>query len=104
MYICLCMGFKGRYGVTINGADELQQIISRLHKTLRQMRGDAPEGLTNAHTNIAPSHVKVGKQWSWWSLWGVASIVLVGAFVIYSIVLNNASNEVLTSLDQILRR
>lgn len=104
MYLCLCMGFKGRYGVQMGNADELQQIITRLHKALRQMRGETPEGLTNAHLNVAPSHVKVGKLSPWWMPWIVAAVVLVAAYVIYTVVLGATTNEVLQSLDRVLQR
>lgn len=104
MYLCLCMGFKGRYGVQINSGDELQAIITKLHKSLRQMRGDTPEGLTNARANVAPRNTKVGRQWPWWTPWAIGALVLVVAYLLYSLILGGTANEVLHSLDQILQQ
>lgn len=104
MYVCLCMGFKGRYGVQINSGDELQAIITKLHKALRQMRGETPETLTAAHSNVASRNFRVGKQWAWWAPWAAAAVVLVLAFVIYSLVLNATTNEVIRSLDTVLQQ
>ena len=104
MYICLCLGFKGRYGIQVNSGDELQAIITKLHKALRQMRGETPEGLTDAKANVAPNNAKVGKQWPWWTPWAVALVVLIAGYLLYSYVLNQTVSEVLESLDQILKR
>jgi len=104
MYLCLCLGFKGRYGVQINSNDDLQNIISKLHKMLRQMRGETPEWINEAYKNISRSKIKVGNLWPWWTPWAVTAILLVVAYILYSIILGGTSNEVLRSLDELLRR
>lgn len=104
LYLCLCLGFKGRYGVQVNSNDDLQNIITKLHKILRQMRGETPEWINTAYKNVAPSHIKIGSQWPWWSPWAATAVVLVAAFAIYTIVLNGTTTEVLRSLNELLRR
>ncbi|MGL4667759.1 MAG: type IVB secretion system protein IcmH/DotU [Saezia sp.] len=104
MYLCLCLGFKGRYGVQVNSNDELQNIITKLHKTLRQMRGETPEWINQAYKNIAPSHIKIGSQWPWWSPWAAAAVLLVVGFIIYSVILDGTTNNVLKGLSELLKR
>ena len=103
MYLCLCLGFKGKYSVQFSGNEELQIIISKLHRVLRELRGETPERLTDALSNVASRHYRVGRQWPWWTPWAVAGLVLVVAFVIYSLRLELTTRQVLQSLDSILK-
>lgn len=104
MYLCLCLGFKGRYGVQVNRSDELQQIITKLHKLLRQMRGETPEWINQAYQNVVTSRIKIGSQWPWWSPWAITAIVLIVSFILYAIFLNETTSTVLSSLDELLKR
>ncbi|WMD21242.1 type IVB secretion system protein IcmH/DotU [Achromobacter seleniivolatilans] len=102
-YLCLCLGFKGKYGMQHNQADALQGIIIKLHRTLRELRGDAPERLTDADENIASRRYRIGRQWPWWTPWVGALVVLAGAFAIFSLNLGSTTELVLRSLDGILQ-
>lgn len=102
-YLCLCLGFKGKYGMQHNQADALQGIIIKLHRTLRELRGDAPERLTDAGENIASRRYRIGRQWPWWTPWLGALVVLAGAFAIFSLNLDSTTELVLRSLDGILQ-
>ncbi|RMT78644.1 putative outer membrane protein [Pseudomonas viridiflava] len=42
MYLCLALGFEGKYRVMPRGGDELDGIRDGLHRQIRQMRGDTP--------------------------------------------------------------
>lgn len=102
-YVCLCLGFKGKYGVQFNASDELQTIIKKLHRVLHELRGEAPETLTHAQQNVASSHYRVGKQLPWWTPWAIGMGVLVFAYALYSFSLSSTTRQVLQSLDNILK-
>lgn len=104
MYLCLCLGFKGRYGVQVNNSDELQNIITKLHKLLRQMRGETPEWINQAYNNVVSSRIRIGSQWPWWSPWAIAAVVLIVTFALYVLFLNETTSAVLNSLDELLKR
>lgn len=38
IYLCLCLGFEGRYKVMENGRDEYEQILRGLHEQLQSLR------------------------------------------------------------------
>ena len=40
IYLCLCLGFEGRYKVMTNGRDEYEQIIRGLYEQIRGLRRD----------------------------------------------------------------
>ncbi len=42
MYLCMALGFEGKYRVTLRGADELEGIRDGLYRQIRQLRGDVP--------------------------------------------------------------
>ncbi|MEL1266371.1 type IVB secretion system protein IcmH/DotU [Pseudoxanthomonas putridarboris] len=102
IYICLCLGFKGKYQVQHNGNEELQRIIEKLHRVLRQMRGDAPEQLGEASTNVAPSNYRYDRRLPWWTPWAVGAGVLAAAYFVYAFRLSLVTSEVLQALDKIL--
>ncbi|MEE4070073.1 type IVB secretion system protein IcmH/DotU [Pseudomonas viridiflava] len=42
MYLCLALGFKGKYRVTLRANDELDDIRDGLYRQIRQLRGEVP--------------------------------------------------------------
>ncbi|MCU1726893.1 type IVB secretion system protein IcmH/DotU [Pseudomonas sp. 7P_10.2_Bac1] len=102
MYLCLCMGLKGKYALQPNGDAERQKIITKLHRTLRELRGPAPERLTDPLSNVAPRHYRVNQQWPWWTPWAAVTAVLMAAYTVYAVRLNTITQEVLHALNGIL--
>lgn len=103
-YLCLCLGYQGKYGQQHNNKDTLNAIIARLHEQLRQLRGDAPERLTDPPTNIATLRHRLGRQWPLWTPWAVAAAVVAGAYLYFSLKLGAATQMVLDSLESILKQ
>lgn len=46
MYLCLSLGFEGKYRVQARGMLELDAIRDALYRQIRQLRGDVPRGLS----------------------------------------------------------
>uniref|UniRef100_UPI0018EB1BB2 type IVB secretion system protein IcmH/DotU n=1 Tax=Dyella sp. ASV21 TaxID=2795114 RepID=UPI0018EB1BB2 len=103
-YVCLCLGFKGKYGMQHGQNESIQALITKLHGMLREMRGETPEQLTDAHANIASRRYSIGRQWPWWTPWAAALLTLSVVYVLYASNLHNTTDEVLRSLDTILKR
>ncbi|MDG3821070.1 type IVB secretion system protein IcmH/DotU [Pseudomonas aeruginosa] len=102
-YFCLCLGFKGKYGERHNQDEVLQGIIVKLHRALRQLRGEPSEELTNAQANVASRSYRLGRQWPLWSPWVVAGVALLGLYALFAMNLGNTTDLVLRSLDGILK-
>ena len=103
MHMCICLGLKGKYALQADGDAAVQKIIEKLYEVIRGQRGDPPEFLTDPLTNVAPRNYRIKRQWPWWSPWIVAFAVMAGAYGVYSWRLNKLTQEVLQSLDAILR-
>ncbi|MCD0499422.1 type IVB secretion system protein IcmH/DotU [Achromobacter spanius] len=102
-YLCLCLGFKGKYGLQHNQNEALQVIIVKLHRMLRELRGETPETLTDASTNVASRRYRVGRQWPWWTPWAGAALLLAGVYAAFALSLGSTTEIVLHSLDGILK-
>ncbi|MFD2640558.1 type IVB secretion system protein IcmH/DotU [Pseudomonas japonica] len=102
-YLCLCLGFQGKYGLQHNNRDVLNGLITKLHRILRAQRGDTPERLTEAPDNVASRRYRLTRQWPLWTPWAIAGVVLVAAYLYFAISLSGTTREVLKSLDYILR-
>ncbi|WP_109125974.1 type IVB secretion system protein IcmH/DotU [Dyella sp. C11] len=103
-YLCLCLGFKGKYGVQHNQVEALQGIIKKLHGALRDMRGLAPEHLTDGHDQLASRRYNVGRQWPWWTPWLAVLGTLAVVYVLFVMSLHHTTDDVLRSLDTMLKR
>jgi type VI secretion system protein ImpK len=81
MYLCLSLGFEGRYRVQTRGVQELENIRDAVYRQIRQLRGDAPrelsphwEGLSNQRRSL----VRIVPAWM------VVGFTLVCLVVMYS--------------------
>ncbi|WAB90558.1 type IVB secretion system protein IcmH/DotU [Pseudomonas citronellolis] len=102
-YLCLCLGFKGKYGVQHNQAESLNNLIVKLHRVLRPLRGESPEKLTDAHSNIVSRRYRISHQWPIWMPWAIALAVLAGIYALFAVNLGSTTELVLRSLDNILK-
>ena len=46
MFLCLALGFEGKYRVQVRGMHELEGIRDALYRQIRQLRGDVPRELS----------------------------------------------------------
>ena len=81
MYLCLSLGFEGKYRVQARGTVELEGIRDALYRQIRQLRGDVPrelspnwEGLSDLRQNM----VRIVPAWT------VLLFTLVCLVVMYS--------------------
>ncbi|OLS63966.1 type IVB secretion system protein IcmH/DotU [Pseudomonas putida] len=102
-YLCLCLGFQGKYGAQHNNRETLNGIIGKLHRVLRAQRGDTPERLAGGPEHVASRRYRLARQWPLWTPWAIAGVVLLGAYLGFSISLGNTTQELLESLELILK-
>jgi type VI secretion system protein ImpK len=81
MYLCLSLGFEGRYRVQTRGVVELESIRDGLYRQIRQLRGDAPRELSPHWEGLSgrrSSPVRIVPEWT------VVMLVIVCLVVMYS--------------------
>jgi type VI secretion system protein ImpK len=103
IYLCLSLGFEGRYRVIPHGREEYERIINRLFLMLQRLEDKEPQDLTRATDHVVSTKYRLSKQIPVWVVFGGFIAAWVGVFIMYSILLHNKSMSVLDQLTQVLK-
>ena len=104
MYLCLALGFEGRYRVREGGRDQLERVREQLFQTIRTQRGE-PEGELSPHwRGMAPQRDPLINQVPLWVFGGLAGLLLLGLFTAFTFALSRDSDPVFLSLSTLDRR
>ena len=102
LYLCLCLGFKGKYRIRHDGGDELQRVTEKLHRLLRGLRGETPEGFSDRRRNVLSKRYGFQRSIAWWVPWLAVASILTVAYSVYALSLHGISAEVVRALDSVL--
>jgi type VI secretion system protein ImpK len=84
LYLCLSMGFAGKYGAASRGATQLADLQHDLYRRIREYRGAEPKELSPRWQGLQDRRNPLIKYVPWWVLGaGVAAIVVL-VFMMYS--------------------
>lgn len=90
-YLCLALGFKGRYA--IQGREVLRRLVDDLHARLSQSpAGRVGELAPRGRSREVPAQAEKGGIPSW-ALWIGASVLVLLIYLGLSLALNSAANE-----------
>jgi len=98
MYVCLALGFEGRYRAIDGGKAQLEVVRERLYQMIRRQRGEPEHNLSPHWRGLRTT---VGRTVRFLPLWvtvAVAALVLAGVFIALSISLNKTSDNVFGKL------
>lgn len=102
VYLCLSLGFEGRYKVMENGREEYQRIVRGLYEQLRELAGDDEQApLADALRNVTPARNRLRRGWSLWGIAGLFIAAMVGVYSLYNMALNERIKDVLSVLEQL---
>ncbi|MBY6034578.1 type IVB secretion system protein IcmH/DotU [Marinobacter daepoensis] len=102
IYLCLCLGFEGRYKVMENGRDEYEQVVRGLYDQLRDLRGDRDSRpLADATENLMPARNRLRNGLPLWGIGGLFLVAMVGIYSLYNTALNERIRDVLSVLEQL---
>jgi len=101
IYVCLALGFEGRYRVVENGRGQLEQLRERLYQMLRDV-DPAPERALS--TTWAPA-VARRKHWlsaaPFWAFCALMGALTLAVYFGYGLLLANRSDPVFASIQSI---
>ena len=98
MYVCLALGFEGRYRVADGGKAQLETVRERLYAMIRKERGEPEKNLSVHWKGLQTT---IGRTVRFLPLWvsaSVAALVLAGAFIWFNISLNQNSDALFSTL------
>lgn len=104
MYLCLALGFEGRYRVREGGRDQLERVREQIFQTIRTQRGEPERELSPHWRGMAPKRDPLIHQLPLWVFGGLAGLLLLGLFTAFTFALSRDSDPVFLSLSALDRR
>ncbi len=98
MYLCLSFGLQGRYKLLDNGRGRLEERRERAYNAIRTARGQFERELSPRWRGVLDQRNPLIRYIPLWVVAGIAAALLLLAYAIFSWLLNNASDPVLTAL------
>ncbi len=90
MYLCLALGFEGRYRIVAGGKDRLVQIRQWLYQLIRRERDGAEKQLSPHWQGVTDRRNPLAR---YVPLWVIAAVALGLSAVLYSALLMNLNHE-----------
>ena len=98
LYVCLALGFEGRYRVIDGGRAQLEDVRERLYQMIRKQRGAAETGLSPNWRGVRAASGRGMRVLPLWVTVSLAALVLAGTFIFMTIALNERSDAVFAML------
>lgn len=96
MYICLSLGFEGKYHLDSRGPAELEAIRDRLHRQIRYVRGDVPRELSPHWQGLHAPQRGLVRIVPWWLVAAFSAICLAVMYSGFAHVLAEKRESVLS--------
>jgi type VI secretion system protein ImpK len=103
IYICLAMGFEGKYRVQEQGNRKLQDIQENLFYTIREIRGEFERELSPHWRGVEDKRNLLVRYIPLWVLGAVLAVLLLAIFLAFRIGLNRNVDPVFQQLSTIGR-
>lgn len=103
MYLCLALGFEGKYGMRDSGRAELDRIQEQLFQVIRSQRGDFERSLSPHWRGVRDRRSRLARYVPLWVVAAVAGGIIVLTYIGFLIAANRASEPVLADLSVIGR-
>ncbi len=104
MYLCLALGFEGRYRVRDGGREQLERVRENLYQVIRTQRGDSERELSPHWRGIREQRDPLIHQLPLWVFAGLAALLLLGLFAAFTFALSRDSDPVFLSLSTLDKR
>ncbi|MDD5461306.1 MAG: type VI secretion system protein TssL, long form [Methylococcales bacterium] len=98
MYLCLALGFEGRYRIIENGKDKLASIREWLYRILQKERGIADSALSPHWEGVADRRNPLMRLIPFWTFGALAAALLAIIYSLFLYQLNSQSDPVFKEL------
>ena len=94
LYICLALGFEGKYRLQPRGRAELDQIQHTVYETIRRFKGDPDRDLSIRWRGVEDKRPRLAHYIPLWVLAAVGAGVAILVYVVFLFTLNASSDPV----------
>ncbi len=98
MFVCLALGFQGRYRVETDGANTLEAIRENLYRTIRNYRGDSETALSLHWQGVDKSLASKTVRLPMWAIISIVLATLAFIFIAFSFSLNRSTEPLYVAL------
>lgn len=98
IYVCLALGFQGRYRVESNGANTLEGIRENLYRTIRNFRGDSEMALSPHWQGLDKSLMSKSARLPQWAIYSIVAAVLAFVYIAFAFNLNRDTEPLYVAL------
>jgi type VI secretion system protein ImpK len=102
MYVCLALGFEGKYGVLEQGRSRLAETQDNLFRTIRLQRGDFERQLSPNWRGVQDRN-KLVRYVPLWVVGALAGVLLLVTYAGFRFILEDTSGPIYDELDAIGR-
>lgn len=100
-YICLSLGFEGKYRLVNRGRDHLELLRDNLYRTIRNQRGDFERSLSPSWRGLGHVRKNLAEYVPMWVVASVFCALLLSGFAGFSYWMRMQSDPVLEKLEQL---
>ena len=98
LYLCMSLGYSGRYRIETNGRDKFERILDDLYAQLERLRGEVPETLTEPMKNVRPKKSSYNTSFPYWGIFLIAFLVAATIFGVFRYTLEQPTAQVIEEL------
>lgn len=103
LYLCLSLGFQGKYAVMDRGSAQLEQITHNLYRSIANQRGEGERELSPHWAGISDRRPRVARYVPLWVFPVATCAVAVLAYLGFSYSINLSSDDVFAKLNTLGR-
>src|SRR5262249_33609193 len=93
-YLCVALGFTGKYQVLAHGEAHLADVRHGLYRSIKATRGSAPDELSISWRGVEDRRHRLIRYVPWWVVGAAALAILAVTFVFYYARLGNQAAPV----------
>lgn len=102
MFVCLCLGFEGKYRLLDRGTSAVEQVRDDLFRTIRMYRGDYERQLSTHWQGITDTKNKLMHFMPWWVLVSLCGVALLTIYTTFVYVLETNVDPVEVTLETLI--
>jgi len=103
MYVCLALGFEGKYRLLPRGRAELEQIQHSVYESIRNFRGQADRELSVRWRGVEDSRPRLAQYLPLWVLGAIGAGVSLLVYIGFLFALNAQSDPIAGNILQLAR-
>ena len=101
LYLCLALGFEGKYRVLERGRAKIEELQDNLYRRIRSVRGDYERDLSPHWQGVTDRRGVLIRYVPLWVVAAVAGALLLGTYAAFNVYLKQSSDPVLEKLQSL---